>query len=411
MKICAKIFTVLAIAAAFGCTREEKPVVIPDQLRFVPSDAVAVISGTCRVCLSELDSAHAFRNIGLEEYPKADAIIAYCFTSVISPVLVVDANLDTTVVAKAERAGVSLLETEVAPAEEGAEMIRRFVFAVSESTMAAVCRHLSMGTSILDAPGFVDAVKQTADVRHWAILRNDDASKLLPRDFLNGMFSRKDIIRLMKNMCDWTCIRWTGRRECEIISVNGDSREYFSNMMAELRPASSKLPEILPLATDFAIDIPIDTKSFRKAYLTYLDATQRLPDYYNKLLIMKKETGEDPVRWENSFNIKEIAMVGWDGKKVVLLRPSSGMNALEPGENAYRGFVSVLYGFPFELADDSFCAIMDGWMVIGSENDVRVFLDEERPEVFKWPARPVKLAVFTSDAMVSWTRDNLTIEL
>lgn len=413
MNICAKIASVLALVMVFGCSSvEEEPVVVPDQLRYVPSDAVGIIRGTCRVCLEELDSAHVFRNLGLEKYAKADAVLAFCYTSSLSPVFILDAGIDSTVVGMAARTGVSILETEVRTVEGEEEVVTpRVIFTFSETTMAAIRRHLSMGTSILDAPGFHDAVAKVADGRHWAVIRNSEISKVLPSNFLGGVYNRRDMVRMMRNMCGWTCFRWLGKRECDVQTVNGESNACLANMFDALKPSQSMISGVLPEATEIAVDMPLDHKPFRKAYLTYLDATQRLNEYRNRLERITIESGENPVLWESSMGIKEVAMVAWDGKKVVLVRPSVKQMVEEAGRNPYQGYTSVLYGFPFALDDDSFCAWMEGWLVIGSENDVREFLDEERPEIFRWPARPLKIAVYTHGAMLSLTKESFRIEL
>lgn len=395
-----KMAFVLGLMLVFGCAEENEDAAVPDLLHAVPSDALAVISGACRTCLSELDSSHVFRSIGLERYSGKDAVLAYCYTSSLSPVLILDADVDTSVISKAGRVGVPMLETE-----------DRVIFTISESTMSAVRRHLSMGTSILDAPGFNDVVMKVASGRHWAVLRNSEVSKILPRTVLNGFYDRKDLVRLLRNTCEWTGFRWTREDEVKVYLVNGGTDLHVSKLMAALKPMSSKLPGILPAATEIAVDMPVEPKSFRKAYVAYLDATQRLSQYEKALDALRKETGIDPVKWENSAGIKELAIVGWEGRKVVLVRPSVSSGTMEAGDNPYSRFTSVLYGFLFDPGDDSFCAMMDGWLVMGSENDVRVFLDEERPEIFEWPSHPLKFAGYMQNYTISWTRDNLTVTL
>jgi len=401
MNICRKIVVLLAAAVAFGCAPEEEEVVIPAMLTAVPSDAMAVISAKCRDCISELDSAHVLRNIGLEKYARTQAALAFCQTSSISPILIVESNVDSAVVGNAGRAGLFILEC----VEDG-----RTIFTVSESTMTAIKRHLSTGTSILDAPDFEEAARIVAADDHWAILRNTDISKLLPSGFLDGAYPKRDVARLVRNTCDWTCFRWTGRKDCEVVPVNGDSDSYLANMFKSLKPAPSRLPGILPSATAVAVDLMVEPKSFRKAYVRYLDATQRLQGYESALARIRRETGVDPLKWEASMDVCEVAMVEWEGRKVVLVRPSVSAEPAEPGENGCPGVPGALYGFPFSLEDDSFCARMDGWIISGSENDVRVFLDEERPESFEWPSRPMKAAVYTPDAMASIARENIRIE-
>jgi len=405
MNICGKMSALLTLALFVACAQEEQTVVIPDSLKAVPSDAFAVFSGTCGECLSKLDSSHMFRSIGLESYSKDEAVLAYCHTSVLSPVLVLESVVDSTVLSRALRYGVPAYEL-VSSSDSGLK--GRTVFTISESTMAAVRRHMSMGTSILDASGFVDAASAVVSGDHWAILRNNEMSRLLPKDFLGWCYNRKDILCLLGSVGDWTCFRWNGAGDCELTTVNGDSAAYLSNMMASVKPCESKLPGILPASTEFAVDLPLDARSFRKEYLSYLDANQRLSKYEKPIASLRRDYGIDPVEWENSLGIKEVAFVGWNGKKVVLVRPSVSVSE-EAGTNRYPGFPSALYGFLFGLEDDSYCAVMDGWLVTGSENDVRVFIDEERPESFGWPSRPLKFAAYTPDCLVSWTRNNLKL--
>lgn len=406
------LFTALAVAV--GCTTGASKVSsVPEQLKLVPSDALEVYTGgSCADCLARLDSAHVLRQLNFGPLKDARATLAFCHTNTLSPVLIVEAASDSTRSADnlLERAAQLGIKSFAAEPQEGYLGRKHLVFVTSEASMATVKRHLGARTSILDAPGFTDALAETNGHDEWTMLRNGEAGKVLGKDFLSGLFPVRDTRFFIQHYADWTCFVRNISGATDIRTSQGGSDIYFSNVMARLDPMYSRLPHIMPEATDFAIALPIDPAAFRGSYEKYLDATLKLEKYNARISELARQSGKSPLNWEKELDVQEVCLVKWEDCSVVLVRPAKTLPVRNASANGHQGFIPALYGSAFALADDSFSAQMDGWVVVGSEDDVTAFADAQRFEDFNWPARLLKFMVYTPDAMLYQSKDCIKLE-
>lgn len=403
-----------AIAVAVGCTGGPSgATVVPEQLKLVPSDALEVYTGgSCDDCLARLDSAHILRKLDFGSLGSARSTLAFCHTNTLSPVLIVEAVPDTTRAAEnlLERAAQMGIRSFTAEPQEGYLGRRQLVFVSSDASLATVKRHLGSRTSILDAPGFTDALLATDSHDEWTMLRNGEAGKVLGKDFLSELFPVRDTRFFIQHYADWTCFVRNISGSTDIRTSQGGSDIYFSNVLARLEPLYSRLPHIMPEATDFAIALPIDPAAFRESYEKYLDATLKLEKYNARISELARQFGKSPLDWEKELDVQEVCLVRWEGCSVALVRPAKTLPVRNAGTNEHPGYIPALYGSAFALADDSFSAQMDGWVVVGSEDDVTAFADALRFEDFNWPSRLLKFMVYTPGTMLYQGKDCIKLE-
>lgn len=403
-----------ALAMVLGCTAEAGKVAdVPEQLKLVPSDALEVYTGgSCDDCLARLDTANVLRRLDFGPLKGAKSTLAFCYTNTLSPVLIVEAASDTTSFTSQLLERATQLGAKAGAFEPQADYLSRkyLVFVTSETSMAAVKRHIGAHTSIIDAPGFKDALLATDGHGEWSMLRNGEAGKVLGRDFLSEFFPFRDTRFFIQHYADWTCFIDNISGSTDIRTSQGESDIYFANMTERLEPLYSRLPRILPEAANFALALPISPAAFRVSYEKYLDATLKLEKYNARLAELDRQFGKNPLDWEKELDIQEVCLVRWEGCSVVLVRPARTLTVRAAGANEHPGYIPALYGSAFTLADDSFSAQIDGWVVVGSEDDVTAFADAQRFEDFNWPVRLLKFMVYSPEAMLYQGKDCIKLE-
>ena len=119
-------------------------------------------------------------------------------------------------------------------------------------------------------------------------------------------------------------------------------------------------------------------KDYLAAWQDCLDRRAELSKYRGHLAALKKAAGKSPETWFAELSPKEVALVRWDSRELLLLRPQKKARSAGIGENTRAGFIPALLGEAFRIADDSCCAAQGGWMAFGSEEDLAAWLDAEK---------------------------------
>ena len=367
--------TVLCSCGGGGVQRDRES--LPDLLAAVPSDALAVLSSTrCEEALRLLDSADVLHSVCPGAFWDAPAVLSVCYNGSSVPTLIVGTGLrDSTsavssAIRQARRKGV---QAEYFAPEASTGRQGMMIFTPSESQMIAVRRHIGEGRSIFDAPGFPEAASLT-EKDDFVILRNSGASHLMPQGFLSDMFPRRSLAAFLHRAADWTVLQPAGEDRYSIRTVQGEEDTYFVNILASLPPADSRLGEVMPERTGFALALPLPEGAFREAYERYVDASVKMTSYRRRLASLKAASGKDPLKWENELGVREVALLRRDGRTVVLLRPAKAPADRAAEANPYRGFLPALYGEAFSLQDDSCRGAACGWYAVGSREDVEEIL-------------------------------------
>lgn len=419
------IAVLLALPLLFSCgnptrkpeaVREERR--IPELIAAVPSDALAVICYEhCSEGLRLLDSTNVLHKLDLSDFRNARMALSLCYTGSLVPVLALDAGRaeadSASVVNKllAQAASLRLQAEYVRPDVEAKR--RGFVLITpSDALMTAVRRHLTEYTSILDAPGFRQALL-AAESDSFIIFRGGNApERLAPKGWLQGIFPRRDLTAFLGVFADWTVLcpesgGFSVRPVC-----NGDGDAYFANVLATQPLGESRLGDILPPDTRFALAVPAVQPQLREVVERWQDATVKLTRYRRQLEALRQASGKDPLKWEKEVGVREIALVHFGGGAVALVRPDKAVPDSEPSENPWRGFLPALYGSAFALTDDSCTAGLLGWQIYGSPDAVRAFLDAERPEKpagSSWPGKGCRALVYQPEKTLAWGKKGIKL--
>lgn len=389
---------------------------VPELIAAVPSDALAVICyDHCLEGLALYDSTSVLHRLDLSAFKNNRMALSLGFNGSLVPVLALDtgrAPADSTeaVVDLLAQAATLRLSAEYFHPDEEARRDGFLLITPSEAQMTAVKRHLSEHTNILDAPGFRQALA-TADAAEFVILRNGGAERLAPKDWLQGVFPRRDLTSFLGRVADWTVLKPVSGGFTVLPVCGAGDDAYYANILATLPFGDSRLGTILPQDTRFALAMPVSQPEMRQAVERYQDASVKLTRYKRTLEELRKASGKDPVKWEKELGIREIARVHFEGGAVALVRPAKAVEDREPAENPWRGFLSILYGSAFGLADDTHTAAYGGWYLYGNEAALRAFLDAERPDGTgaKWPGRGCRFLVYQPDKTLAWDKKGIRL--
>ena len=388
---------------------------IPQLLAAVPSDALAVICHDhCVEGLRLYDSTSVLHQLDLSAFKNTRMALSLCFNGSLVPVLALDTgrapadSLESVSALTAQAAGLRLRTEIVAPDPEA----RRDGFLLitpSDAQLTAVRRHLTEHTSILDAPGFHDALA-AADDGNFVIFRGSGADRLTPRTWLQDFFPRRDLTAFLRSVADWTVLKPVSGG-FTVLPVCSDSDTFYANILASLPYGDSRLGDILPADTRFALAMPVSLPQMREAVERYQDASVKLTRYKRTLEALRKEAGKDPLKWEKELGIREIALVHFGGGALTLVRPARAVDDSAPAPNPWPGFLPALYGSAFALADESCTAAFGGWYLYGSEAALRAFLDAERPDGAgpRWPGRGCRVLVYQPDKTLAWDKKGIKL--
>lgn len=398
-----------------GAVREERRT--PELLAAVPSDALAVLCfDRCAEGMRLYDSTSVLAQLNLSAFKNARMALSLCYNGSLVPVLALDcgrAEADSASAVSILRAQAAQLRlhTDFFPADKEAGRPGLIVITPSEAQLTAVRRHLGGYASILDAPGFRSALTAAAS-SNFIIFRNSGAERLAPKGWLQDYFPRRSLTAFLSTFADWTVLTpKDGGFAIRPVCGAGDS--YYANILGSLPPADSRLETILPRDTRFAMTLPVSNPQLRQAVERYQDASVRLTRYRQALDGLKDAAGKDPLLWEKELDIREVALVRFDGGTVALARPAKAATEHEPAANTRRGFLPALYGSAFALPDDNTAATYGGWHVFGAEKDVRAFLEAERPGKDEprigLPGRGCRFLLYQPEKTLAWGRKGIDL--
>ena len=316
-----------------------------DLLQAVPSDALCVglFDRLDRGLENLTDTLSPLRRPSYGKLSHARCAIALCNIGSLSPLLVIEAGKASEDTIPAVRSLLSdsldLYMEHIVLSDHNA-----LIVTPSETVLTVALRHISSGTSILDAPGFERVAAEFSP--DAVLLRNRGAAKL----YAEGLFAPylsslkavqpKDITSFLADAAEWTLIEGD-----KVQTFQPESEKYFCTFLSQLEEAQSKLSSAAPDSSEFLLDIPIASySSFRNAYAAHLDAKVQLEGYEARLKSLGKAAGKNPRDWEKELGVKEVALAIVHGHKINMVRTSRSSSSTEVEVNPYKGFVSALYG-------------------------------------------------------------------
>lgn len=388
---------------------------IPDLLAAVPSDALAVMCyDHCADGMALYDSTSVLQKLDLTPFKRARMALALCYNGSLLPVLALDAGRADADSASAvstllEQAAALKLQTDYVRPDPEARRRGFVVITPSSALLQAVRRHLTEYTSILDAPGFRQALA-AAGSNEFIIFRNSGADRLAPKDWMKDFFPRRDLTAFVRTAAEWTVLT-AEDGGFAVHPVRGGSDSFYANILESLPLGESRLGAVLPDTVRLALALPVSQPQLRESFERFQDASVRLTAYRKRLDELKKASGKDPLKWEKELDIREVALVHLDGGAVTLVRPARAVPDQAPAENPWRGFLPALYGTAFSLPDDSATASFGGWQIYGSEAGLRAFLEAFRSAepALKWPGKGCRFILYEPDKTLAWDKKGLRL--
>ncbi len=371
----------------------------PEMLQAVPSDALCIgVFDRLDHALDRMtDSTSILRSLDYGRFGRARCVVAKCDVSSLEPLAVIECGRaadDTLAVAS------SLMQqadsSHISHAFVSLDSHNALLLSPSETVITVALRHLSSGSSVLDAPDF-DRVLSVLPSADYLIYRSRGAAKLF-KGLVPGALGKAAVL-FVRDASEWM-IESGESFSC----VAPESEKYFCNFLSPISEAPSKLSAVLPGEYDYFVDIPLaDTKAYRNAYETWLDANVALDGYNAGISRIKKQTRTDPRMWETEAGVREAAVVILPEGKLNMLRVKDKCTSDGVTANPRTGFARALYGEIFADADS--CMLSCGnWIISGQRAALEQF-EAAAKAPRDWPAK-AKAIAGRPDARLTWNHDN-----
>lgn len=290
----------------------------------------------------------------------------------------------------------------------GADGRSYFLASGSATLVNASVRHLEESSSILGDADFQACLERLSgdDAILWS---HEYAGKLLG-GYMDRRYSACS--QFLRRAASWTGVSISENTPARAVldgvavSSEADASAYV-NVLKALKPAPAAAGKVLPGTTVFALSLPLnDSRLAHRRYLSYLDASMKLPSNQQKAASLKASTVSKPEEWLREYDPQELVYASWrdaGGKplEAVLMRPGRKPRKLsrEPEQYAFQGYAGVCFGEIFAIADESAAAGVGAWIVSGSEAAVTdIIAANEAGDVLKsaFPSGPCTAAAFVS---------------
>ena len=352
-------------------------------VKAVPSDAAVVVCfrNFGHACELLGDSLAVFGELASNKFDKiaatqagslkkAPAIMSVHYSKDMPPLLILEAG-------KALADSTAELRNLLAAADSSGLQTRingnLLLISSSETIINSSVRHLEEGHSILEAKGFTE-------IASACTATGDDViffSNAYADNILGSFMSRKHrkARSFIKDLSEWTAFCVTGHSEAGAgmrgTLLYSNDPYYYLNVLSHAGPSSVEIADAVPGNVDFIMDIPIgNITAYIKAYRNHLDSRSRLDKYESVLQSQKKNTGKNAEEWVQSLDIKEVAVVnlhfGEKVRRILMLRPGTRQSAEKVSGMSCAGFARTVFGEAFSGDDESTCASVGKWIVIGA---------------------------------------------
>ena len=366
----------------------------------VPSDAALVACGSaaediCSGMLSSFDIpdslAHSIASGALTSLQKCPMAVSLHYSGKLIPLYVFDVD-DLSETAE------TLLEERLSDLGCFTLKNKHFLLAsVSETLVKSSSRHIDSGVSVVDAPGFAEAIRRM-DGRELIFVPHMHVRKLLSSV---GGSKLKRHIPFLEHMADLTAFAVYNDEEKPIslkgtFLYDGDTDEYLTSL-DKCTMARSCVADVLPSYTKSFVSISVSSaEDYMSAYKSYMDSRQQL---HSMLAVQKKletSAGIAPEELFSILDVQEVAsasfMVGGKEEKINLLRIAnkeaviffkgngiSSFRGYKPAVHswAYQEFISSVFGSMFALSDESCFTYADGWASTASRTAIEDYVDRK----------------------------------
>lgn len=279
----------------------------------------------------------------------------------------------------------------------------------SQIMIDEVRSHIERGASVMDAPGFGQAVELDGGSRFSLIVQNQAARRWLGAKLPAGFPDRKRLAPFLSRVADWTVLNADNydRRDVSVAFSNAPSdARYFSNFLTALPSAKSALQDCLPADSDFVIDLLLPSAGdCVSAYESYLDANADLVRYKSSQAALKSSRGKTAAAWLAEVEPRELALLCWQGRELLFVR---GNAPGADGSNPYPGYIPAIFGEAFRLKDDGFMTVSGKWTVYGSREDLLAWAEAEKPRTL-WDRGTYSFYVYSRGASLCGNDKNIVL--
>ena len=407
LALAALFATVLALGVAIAFLYSDTMAGVKDRkvspteacscLEAVPSDAVLVVCGseadrTCSDLLSFMEIpdslAAADADGALASLRRCPMSVSLHYSGKLIPLYVFGVGNVSDVAA-------ALLKEKLAALGCHVETNGDFLIASgSETLVRSASRHVDSGVSVLDAPGFADAMKSVGG-KDLMFVPHLQFRRLLSAAGDKALTKHSSFI---ERIADWTALE-IGAGDKLPVSLKGVFRcdgdqDEFTAVLEKCIMSSSKVAEVLPAYTVSCVALQVsDSEAYASAYKSFMDSRQQLQSLQSKCVELERKTGVVPEELFSAFEIQEVASAVFmsEGRKekVNLLRVGDRNvslifkgNAVTSLRNyspavhswAYPSFASSVFGGLFALKDESCFTFVDGWIITGSRTAIEEYV-------------------------------------
>ena len=260
----------------------------------------------------------------------------------------------------------------------------------SETLLKSSQRHISKGISILDASGFREAAG-TVKGDDVLYISNGYMDRLLPV-LMPRPYSGYS--GFMERLADWSVFEIENSQECTSLAgslLHDSDPSEFATVLENIKPAVSRISEILPSYTLFAASLPMkDITAYVNAYKSYLDSRQKLQVYLseqNKVgasgspvdMLLKWEVTEVGVAsFKSGSAVETVNLMRVDAPDAGTLFAGTEVSSLKDyvpqvHQWAWPSLLASVFGDFFARKDETCFTYVDGWVVTGSQTAVEEY--------------------------------------
>ena len=353
----------------------------------VPSDAAIVMcfKNFGRACELLGDSLAVFGELASNKFDriaagqpgglkKMPAILSVHYSKDMPPLMIIDAG-------KAIADSTADLKVLLAAADSSGLLTRingnLVLISSSQTIINSSVRHLDGGHSILEAKGFTEIASAIETTGDDVIFFSNAYTDNIMGAFMSGKHRKS--CSFIKELSEWTAFSVNGLSESGAAMrgslLYSNEPSYYLNVLSHAGASSVGIADAVPGNVGFIVDIPVgNITAYIKAYRAYLDSRSRLDKYEVLLQAQKKESGRNAEEWARSLDIKEIAVINlhFEGKPrpLLLLRPGNRQTEESVGAMSCAGYARTVFGNIFTAGDESTCALVGKWIVIGAADCV-----------------------------------------
>jgi hypothetical protein len=264
----------------------------------------------------------------------------------------------------------------------------------SDLLVKSAVRHLQKGISVMESSGFSEAASSVegGDVIFFS---NSHARMLIPA-MLARKYAGND--SFVADFAQWTSVSLAKFDASGIYA--GISAVYekdgsdFMDVLCGLQPSVSEISHMLPSYTVSAVTLPMKSvQQYMTEYNGYLDSRQVLHLVKSRQKRLAEKTGIRPEDFVKRLDVKEVAkadfLVGKGlesvnlikiGRQDTLIFVGTDNKSFETAQSSihvwpYASYLSTVFGKLFELKDESCFTYMNGWVISGSLDAVKHYVE------------------------------------